>query len=197
MSMPPSKFALDSPIFPLDKLTIIFSAFGVGIGFGLQNVTNNLVSGMILAFEKPIQIGDIIEVNNRTGTVKEIGIRSSKLSTGNGSEVIIPNGALISQNVVNWTLSNTNRQVEILVSVIYGTDIEKVRTMLKDMLSHRSDIMTTPEPEVFLSGISDKAVDFIVHFWAADIAEFLELRSRVLSDIYDQFNKEGIALPKT
>ena len=183
--------------FPIDKLTIIFSAFGVGIGFGLQNITNNLVSGMILAFEKPIQIGDIIEVNNRTGTVKEIGIRSSKLSTGNGSEVIIPNGDLISQNVVNWTLSNTNRQVEILVSVAYGTDIEKVTKLLKDMLTNRNDIMTDPAPAVFLSDITDKAVNFKVFFWAADIADFFELRSRALGDIYESFIKEGIQLPKS
>ncbi len=183
--------------FPIDKLTIIFSALGVGIGFGLQNITNNLVSGMILAFEKPIQIGDIIEVNNRTGTVKEIGIRSSKLSTGNGSEVIIPNGDLISQNVVNWTLSNTNRQVEILVSVAYGTDIEKVNKLLKDMLSNRTDIMTDPEPGVFLSDITDKAVNYKVFFWAADIADFFELRSRVLGDIYESFIKEKIQLPKS
>ena len=90
--------------FPLDKLTIIFSAFGVGIGFGLQNITNNLVSGMILAFEKPIQIGDIIEVDGKAGTVKEIGIRSSKLATSDGSEVIIPNADLISHHVENWTV---------------------------------------------------------------------------------------------
>lgn len=183
--------------FPLDKLTIIFSAFGVGIGFGLQNVVNNLVSGMILAFEKPIQIGDIIEVNNRTGTVKEIGIRSSKLSTGNGSEVIIPNGDLISQNVVNWTLSNTHRQIEILISAAYGTDIDKVTTILKDLLCNRNDIMTSPEPTVFLNGITDKSVDFRAFFWAADIADFLKLKSRVLVDIYDAFRKEGIELPKS
>jgi potassium-dependent mechanosensitive channel len=181
--------------FPIDKLTIIFSAFGVGIGFGLQNIVNNLVSGMILAFEKPIQIGDIIEVNNRTGTVKEIGIRSSKLATGNGSEVIIPNGDLISQNVVNWTLSNTNRQVELVVSVAYGTEIEKITKLLKDMLVNRTDIMTTPSPEVFLNNITDKAIEFRVFFWAADIADFLQLRGRILGDIYELFNKEGIKLP--
>ncbi|HVS91648.1 MAG TPA: mechanosensitive ion channel domain-containing protein [Mucilaginibacter sp.] len=181
--------------FPIDKLTIIFSAFGVGIGFGLQNIVNNLVSGMILAFEKPIQIGDIIEVNNRTGTVKEIGIRSSKLATGNGSEVIIPNGDLISQNVVNWTLSNTNRQVEVSVSVAYGTDIEKATKLLKDLLCNRKDIMTTPSPEVFVNNITDKAVEFRVYFWAADIADFMQLRSRVLADIYEILNKEGIKLP--
>jgi len=183
--------------FPLDKLTIIFSAFGVGIGFGLQNVTNNLVSGMILAFEKPIQIGDVIEVNSRQGTVKEIGIRSSKLATSDGAEVIIPNGDLISQNVVNWTLSNTNRQIELIVYAAYGTDIEKTDKLIKDMLCNREDIMTSPEPSVFLNGITDKAVEFRVFFWAADIAEYLELRSRILADIYDRFNKEGIKLPKS
>jgi small-conductance mechanosensitive channel len=181
--------------FPLDKLTIIFSAFGVGIGFGLQNVTNNLVSGMILAFEKPIQIGDVIEVNARQGTVKEIGIRSSKLAMGNGAEVIIPNGDLISQNVVNWTLSNTNRQIELVVYAAYGTDIEKTSKLLNDMLCNRKDIMTKPEPSVFLNGITDKAVEFRVFFWAADIAQYLELRSRILADIYDRFAKEGIQLP--
>jgi len=182
--------------FPIDKLTIIFSAFGVGIGFGLQNVTNNLVSGMILAFEKPIQIGDIIEVNNRMGTVKEIGIRSSKLATGEGSEVIIPNGDLISLNVVNWTLSNTNRQIEIMISVAAGTEISKVTDTLKKMLTNREDVMTTPEPQVFLNGFSDKSIDLKVQFWAADISDYLELRSRILESIADTFNKEGIQLPK-
>jgi potassium efflux system protein len=183
--------------FPLDKLTIIFSAFGVGIGFGLQNVTNNLVSGMILAFEKPIQIGDVIEVNNRTGTVKEIGIRSSRLATGDGSEVIIPNGDLISQNVVNWTLSNTNRRVEVLISVASGTEISKVTETLKNLLCNRDDIMLTPEPQVFLNGITDKSIDFRVLFWAADISHYMELRSRILSDISNIFQKQGIEMPKS
>ena len=181
--------------FPLDKLTIIFSAFGVGIGFGLQNVTNNLVSGMILAFEKPIQIGDIIEVNNRTGTVKEIGIRSSKLATGDGAEVIIPNGDLISQNVVNWTLSNSNRQVELIVNTARNTDIQKATTVLKNTLVNRDDIMTSPEPSVFLNGVTDTAIEFRVQFWAADIASYMELRSKVLTAIYEELNKAGIAIP--
>ena len=181
--------------FPIDKLTIIFSAFGVGIGFGLQNVTNNLVSGMILAFEKPIQIGDIIEVNGRQGTMKEIGIRSSKLETGDGAEVIIPNGDLISQNVVNWTLSNTNRQVELIIRTIYGSDIEKVKSLLQETLAKRDDIMDSPGASVFLLNVSEESVDFKVLFWAADISHYSELRSRVLSDIYAQFTKAGISLP--
>jgi len=181
--------------FPIDKLTIIFSAFGVGIGFGLQNIVNNLISGMILAFEKPVQIGDIIEVGSHAGTIKEIGIRSSKLATGDGSEVIIPNGDMISQQVVNWTLSNTNRRVEAMVAVAYGSDIEKVKKLLTDLLSNRDDIMNTPGPSIFVNNITDKFVEFKASFWAADIAKAPELRSKILAAIYEIFAKEGINLP--
>jgi potassium efflux system protein len=183
--------------FPIDKLTIIFSAFGVGIGFGLQNIVNNLVSGMILAFEKPIQIGDVIEVGSHAGTIKEIGIRSSKLATSDGSEVIIPNGDMISQQVVNWTLSNTNRRVEIMVAVAYGSDIEKVKKLLIDLLSNRDDIMKTPGPSVFVNAVTDRFVEFRVSFWASDISNAAELRSRVVSTIYETLAKEGINLPVT
>ncbi|MEO6849291.1 MAG: mechanosensitive ion channel domain-containing protein, partial [Mucilaginibacter sp.] len=181
--------------FPLDKLTIIFSAFGVGIGFGLQNITNNLVSGMILAFEKPIQIGDIIQVDGKSGTVKEIGIRSSRLSTSDGSEVIIPNADLISHHVENWTLNNSNRRVQILISASYGSDIQKVKKLLNDLLCNREDIMEHPEPSVFVNNITDKSVDFRLLFWAADLSTSNTLKSRVLSDIYEAFNKEGIVIP--
>jgi potassium efflux system protein len=181
--------------FPLDKLTIIFSAFGVGIGFGLQNIVNNLVSGLILAFEKPIQIGDVIEVDNRSGTIKEIGIRSSKLATSDGAEVIIPNGDLISHHVVNWTLSNSNRRIELLVNTAYGTDIQKVKDLLKGILANREDIMSQPGPSVFLHNVTESSVDFRIFFWAADISNFLELKSAVLADIYDAFRKEGIEMP--
>jgi small-conductance mechanosensitive channel len=181
--------------FPIDKLTIIFSAFGVGIGFGLQNIVNNLVSGMILAFEKPVQIGDIIEVGSHAGTIREIGIRSSKLATSDGSEVIIPNGDMISQQVVNWTLSNTNSRVEMPVTVAYGSDIENVKKLLIDLLCKRDDIMDTPAPSVFVNNITDKLIEFRASFWVADIANSSTLRSNVLSEIYIAFNKEGIKLP--
>jgi potassium efflux system protein len=180
--------------FPLDKITIIISAFGIGIGFGLQNIVNNLVSGLILAFEKPIQIGDIIEVDNRSGTIKEIGIRSSKLATSDGAEVIIPNGDLISHHVVNWTLSNDNRRIEIMISVAYGSDITKVKNLLKDILIAREDIMPEPAPLVFLHNLNESSVDFRVLFWADDITHWLELKSHVLSDIYTVFYKEGIEM---
>ncbi|WP_214070304.1 mechanosensitive ion channel domain-containing protein [Mucilaginibacter sp. dw_454] len=181
--------------FPLDKITIIISAFGIGIGFGLQNIVNNLVSGIILAFEKPVQIGDIIEVDSRSGTIKEIGIRASKIATADGAEVIIPNGDLISHHVINWTLSNNNRRVELIVSVAYGTEIEKVKQLLKDILNRREDIMKESEPLIFVHNLSESSVDFRVLFWAADINQWLQLKSAVLGDIYATFKKEGIEVP--
>lgn len=180
---------------PLDKITIIVSAFGIGIGFGLQNIVNNLVSGLILAFEKPIQVGDIIEVDNRSGTIMDIGIRASKIATGDGAEVIIPNGDLISHHVINWTLSNNNRRVELIVGVAYGSNIEKVKGLLTDLLNNHEDIMAEPAPSVFLHSLSESSVDFRLFFWADDINTWLGLKSRVLTDIYDTFNKEGIEIP--
>lgn len=183
--------------FPLDKITIIISAFGIGIGFGLQNIVNNLVSGLILAFERPVQIGDIIEVDNRSGTIKEIGIRASKIATADGAEVIVPNGDLISHHVINWTLSNNNRRVELIISVAYGTDIDKVTGLLKDILNNREDVMKNPEPVVFVHNFSSSSVDFRLLFWAADINQWVGLKSMVLNDIYAAFKKEGIAIPSS
>jgi potassium efflux system protein len=181
--------------FPLEKLTIIISAFGIGIGFGLQNIVNNLVSGLILAFEKPIQIGDIIEVGTRSGTMKEIGIRSSKILTSDGAEVIIPNGDLISQTVVNWTLSNSNRQIGLVINTAYGVDINKIKDLLLNLLKNRDDIMTRPGPSVFINNVSETAVEFKAFFWAADISKASELKSLILADIYQAFRNEDIAMP--
>lgn len=181
--------------FPLDKLTIIISAFGVGIGFGLQNIVNNLVSGLILAFEKPIQIGDVVEVDGASGTMQTIGIRSSKILTGDGSEVIIPNGDLISHHVINWTLSNTNRQVAILVHTAYGVDIDKVKELLKSTLKNREDIMSTPAPGVFVNNVTEGFVEFKVLFWVADVNTVSELKSRVYVSIFQVLKENNTPLP--
>jgi len=180
---------------PMTEVTIVIGALGVGIGFGLQNIVNNLVSGVILAFEKPVQVGDIIEVGNRSGTIKEIGIRASKIEAGDGSELIVPNGDLISQHVINWTLSNNNRRVELIVGVAYGSDITKVEEILKKIVRGRDDIMQTPPPLVFLHNFSDSSVDFRLLFWASDIAKWVSLKSDVMSEVYTEFAKQGIEIP--
>lgn len=179
---------------PLDKITIIIGALGVGIGFGLQNIVNNLVSGVILAFEKPVEIGDQIEVGGRLGKIKEIGIRSSKLATFDGSEVIIPNGDLLSQHVVNWTLSNNHRRVEIIVGVQYGTRLKLVQQLLEGVLQQNEKIDKSPAPLVLLHQFNNSSVDFRLLFWT-DISQWVELKSEIIIAIDDCFAKEGIVIP--
>ena len=114
----------------LNKVSLLAGAFGVGIGFGLQNVVNNFVSGLILLYERPVQLGDMVEVGGTTGEVRRIGIRSSTIRTPQGAEVIVPNSNLISDRVVNWTLSDRRRRMDIKVGVAYGTDPERVLALL-------------------------------------------------------------------
>ncbi|MEO6523209.1 MAG: mechanosensitive ion channel domain-containing protein [Mucilaginibacter sp.] len=187
--------AISAAGIPMDKVTIVIGALGVGIGFGLQNIVNNLVSGVILAFEKPVQVGDIIEVSGKSGTITEIGIRSSKIDCGNGSELIVPNGDLISQHVVNWTLTNNNRQIELTIGVAYGSDVKKIEDILKDIVNNHDDIMKTPAPGVYLNNFGETAITFKIQFWAEEIGKYTSLKSKILSEIYIKFAQEGIEIP--
>ena len=114
----------------LSKLTVIVGGLGVGIGFGLQNVVNNFVSGLILLFERPIQVGDSVQLPDTWGKIKRIGIRVSVIHTFDGAEVIVPNGMLISDKVTNWTLSDRRRRIEVDVGVDYGTPAQRVIDLL-------------------------------------------------------------------
>ncbi|WP_419800749.1 mechanosensitive ion channel family protein [Mucilaginibacter sp.] len=180
---------------PIEKINIIIGALSVGIGFGLQTIVNNLVSGVILAFEKPVQIGDIIEVGGHSGAIREMGIRASKIATADGSEIIIPNGDLLSQHLINWTLSNNNRRVELIVGVAYGSELDKVRKLLYHLVMDREYIMKTPAPMVLIHNFSDNSVDFRILFWVEDLTKWLELKSRLMSDIYETFYLEKIEIP--
>lgn len=180
---------------PMDKLAIVIGALGVGIGFGLQNIVNNLVSGIILAFEKPIEVGDVIELGTRSGVVKEIGIRSSKISAYDGSEVIVPNGDLISQQLINWTLSNRTRRVEILIGVAYGSDVNQVMGILRAAIGQREGVLEVPEPVVMLYRFGNSSIDFRVLFWISDLGNAGTLQSDVMTAMYNQLNEAGIELP--
>ncbi|MET4083265.1 potassium efflux system protein [Pedobacter sp. UYP30] len=176
---------------PLDKITIIIGALGVGIGFGLQNIVNNLVSGIIIAFEKPIQIGDLIEVGTRTGYVKEVGIRSSKLNTFEGSEIIIPNGDLLAQHLINWTRNNQNRRITINVGVGYGSNMDEVEEIVNRLLAEHSGVHKLPEPTIFIESFADNAVAVSVFFWT-DVNGWLIVKAAIYKAIYNAFNEAGI-----
>jgi small-conductance mechanosensitive channel len=179
---------------PMDRLTIIIGTLGLGIGFGLQNLVSNLISGVMLAFERPIEIGDQIEVAGRTGRIKEIGIRSSKMVSLDGAEVIIPNGDLISQHVINWTLSNNHRRVEIIVGVKYGTDLHKAKQFLEGILKSNNRVKQAPAPVVLLHQLNNSSIDFRLLFWA-DINVWLDAKSEIIMSIDKIFKEEGIEIP--
>ena len=178
----------------LDKLAIVLGALSVGIGFGLQTIVNNLVSGIILAFERPIQIGDAIEVGGRSGVVKEVGIRSSTIQSYDGSEVIIPNGDLLSQHLINWTLSDRKRRIEIIIGVAYGSDIKLVQQLLLEVLK-KNEILSIPEPKVFLNNFADSAVEFRLLFWVSNFDTWLEVKNQVMLDTHEAFDASGIEIP--
>ena len=180
---------------PLDQMTIIFGAFSVGIGFGLQNIFNNLVSGIILLFERPIQIGDVVEVEELLGTVKSMGIRSSNVRTFDGAEVIVPNGQLISNEVTNWTLSDKRRRIEIISGVAYGSDVHKVQELFLKLLDDHPDVMEDPEPVVYFYNMGESSLDFRILFWTNNFDDWLRIRSEVIFKIHDVLYEEGIVIP--
>lgn len=178
-----------------DELTIIIGAFSVGIGFGLQNIFNNLVSGMILLIERPVQIGDVVEVGPLLGQVKSMGIRSSKLRTFDGAEVIVPNGNLISNEVINWTLSDKRKRIEIISGVAYGSDIHRVQELFLKIMDQHQDILKDPKPVVFFHNMSDSSLDFRLLFWTENFENWQKIRSEVMFNIYDTLNEAGIVIP--
>jgi small-conductance mechanosensitive channel len=180
---------------PMDRLTIILSALSVGVGFGLQTLVNNLVSGLIISIEKPVSVGDIVEVGAKSGTIKSIGFRSSVLSTGAGSEVVIPNGDLLSQHLVNWTREDTFKSVDIIVSVAYGTDLEKAIHVLKDLPAKNEKILTYPGPGVIVRQFSSSSIDMQLSFWVRDIRDAPSVKSDILLGIDAAFKKNGIEIP--
>jgi potassium-dependent mechanosensitive channel len=182
----------------MDKLAIIFGALGVGIGFGLQNIVLNLVSGIILAIEKPMEVGDVIELGTKTGTVKEIGFRSSQISTFEGSVVIVPNGDFISQHLINWTHSNNNsRRVDVIVGVKYGSNLEQVKKIISDIISVNPDVSKYPAPNILIHEFANSAVNIRVLFWTPDYDKWVGLKSKIYQDIYESFAANNIEIPFT
>ncbi|GJM30833.1 MAG: hypothetical protein DHS20C17_34680 [Cyclobacteriaceae bacterium] len=180
---------------PVDRITIILGALSVGIGFGLQNIVNNLISGIILIFERPIQTGDLVELQQYTGFVKDIGIRASVIRTYDGAEVIVPNGDLVSQEVINWTLSSRERRVEMHVGVAYGSDVKQVTKLISDVLKSHPKVEKYPEPAVLLDGFGDSSVDFRCLIWTTDIDHWLRIKSELSTQIYDALNEADITIP--
>lgn len=179
----------------LENITIIISAFGVGIGFGLQNIFNNLISGLILAFERPIKVDDIIQVGELTGVVKEIGFRSSTVRTYDGSEVIVPNGDIISNQMINWTLSDRKRRLKIDLNLARETDPELVIQLLNEITLDNKDIVQTPAPRPLFLGYDDGTLNFQLLFWISDFDNSFGVATETMLKIHKKLKENNIDVP--
>lgn len=180
---------------PMDKIALMISALSVGIGFGLQNVINNLVSGLIIAFEKPINLDDIVEVGGQTGKMKSIGIRSSVITTWDGADVIIPNGDLLSQHLVNWTMGSNRRRFEIDLGVAYGSDLNEVKTILIEVLMQHELVLKNPAPMVWVTKFNDSSIDFAIKYWVPHFNFGNDVRNDLIIAIDVAFKANGIEIP--
>jgi len=179
----------------MDKITIIISALGIGIGFGLQTLVNNLVSGLIISFEKPVNVGDIVEVGTRSGVMKSIGFRSSVVYTWDGADVVIPNGDLLNQHLVNWTLGNTKRRIDILIGVAYGTDLEKAKYILEEIAKKDGRVQRVPVPSVLVKEFSSSSINLRLLFWVPNVLEWTNVQSDIISAIDIAFKENNIVIP--
>ncbi len=180
------------------NLAIIAGALSVGIGFGLQNVVNNFVSGLILLFERPIRTGDWIVVGTTEGFVKRISIRSTQIQTFDYADVIVPNSELISGQVTNWMLRDFRGRVRIPVGVAYGTDTSKVKEILLNITNHHDMIIkdgSITKPHVLFLGFGDSSLNFEMRFFIRNIERRLHILSDINFEIDAAFREAGIEIP--
>ena len=187
--------ALTAAGFELSQLAIVVGALSVGIGFGLNTVVNNFVCGLILMIERPIQLGDTVELSGTTGKVREIGIRTTVLTTFEGADVMVPNGMLLSDKLINWTLSNERRRIEIPIGVAYGSTPRTVQSLLLEVAEKIPGVCRDPLPAVLFMGFGESSLDFSVRAWTDDFDQWLAIRSEMAIEIHRALSEAGIEIP--
>ena len=181
--------------FGLNQIAIVGGALGVGIGFGLQAIVNNFVSGLIMLFERPVKIGDVIEVDNQVGEVRELGLRATIVQTFDNSEIVIPNSQLITGSVINWTLAEKKVRVRVPVGVAYGSDIQAVINILLACAENNALVLGTPRPVALFLSFGASSLDFELRVWINDFNDKLTVLSELNQDIESEFGTAGIEIP--
>jgi small-conductance mechanosensitive channel len=179
----------------VDRITVILGALGVGIGLGLQSIVNNFVSGVILIFDRPLRIGDTVDIGDKRGRVKEIGIRSSTLLTEEGAEVIIPNGDVLSHNIINWTLSNNHVRQVISFTLEKPVNKEVIgEDAIKEIVLKNSNVMDQKQPEIMMDTVSSKNIELKIFFWIRDFNQGPATSVEVKAEIYQYLEEKGLTI---
>ena len=180
----------------LSSLVLLGSAIGIGLGFGLQNIANNFVSGIILLTERPIRVGDRVEVGGTNGDVVRIGSRSTWVRTNDNVVIIIPNSEFINNRVTNWTANDRQVRFSVPLGVSYGSDPERVREVLLEVAGNHPDVLKDPEPEILFAGFGDSSLNFELRVWTiARVKTPLPLSSELYFSIFRAFKENGIEIP--
>ena len=180
--------------FEFTQFTILLSALGVGIGFGLQAIVNNFLCGLILLFERPIRVGDTIELGGQWAQIRKIGLRATTVQTFDHADVILPNSDLINNQVTNWTLTNRHARIILPVGVAYGSDVPLVMQTLVTCAAENDSVMHTPEPLVFFRQFGDSSLDFELRAWIWDVSNRLRVISELHQEVDRRFREAGIEI---
>jgi small-conductance mechanosensitive channel len=179
----------------LSSLTILASALSIGLGIGLQNIAKNFGSGLILVFERPIQVGDFIEVGDLHGTVERIGARSTEIRTLDRVSIIVPNSRFLDSEVINWSHGNPISRLHLPLGVAYGSDPQQVRTVLIESASGHPKVLASPAPSLLFKGFGDSSLDFELLVWTAEPDKQFLLKSDLYFLIYEVLNQNQIEIP--
>ena len=186
--------ALAAAGFHVGQLALIFGALGVGIGFGLQDVVRNFVAGLILMFERPIQRGDTVEVTGMLGRVSDIGLRATTVTTFDGADVVVPNGLLLADKVINWTLSGTRRRINLDFGIAYAVNPRQVTELLADIARDVQGVAFSPAPTALVIGFADGVQVISLRAWTLDHVDWVELRSELAMRVREGLSEAGIEL---
>jgi potassium efflux system protein len=181
--------------FHIGELAIVFGALSVGIGFGLQDVVKNFVSGLILMFERPIQPGDVVDVAGVSGTVREIGMRATILTTPDGADVVVPNGMLLADKLTNWTLRSNSRRININIVTSYSADPQQILELLVSIAEKVQGIASAPPPVAILNGLATGTLEFNLMAWTTDKTDWVGARSLLNVRVRDGLAEAGIEVP--
>lgn len=181
--------------FDLSSLAIVAGFLSVGIGFGLQNIASNFISGLILLFERPIKVGDMVTVGEDVGTIKSINLRATEVQTLDNIDIIIPNSAFVEQNVTNWSHGEERIRIRCPFGVAYGSDTDHVESVALEVANNHPDILEDPEPAVFFQSFGDSSLNFELLFWVDTPRKRGKILSKINFELDRAFREAEIEMP--